>query len=67
MQSPCYDPIPFRRRVRMKRLILALLVIGLLLPGGCAPTSPIEQGEQEIEAGWIRIEIKDVGSIDYPP
>jgi len=50
----------------MKRLILALLVIGLLLPGGCTPTSPIEQGEQEIEAGWIRIIIKDVGSIDYP-
>lgn len=51
----------------MKRLILALLVIGVLLPSGCAPASlepPIPT--QEIEDGWIRIMIKDVGSIDYP-
>lgn len=51
----------------MKRLILAILVIGMVLLGACAPTSPAGQGEQEIEAGWIRIAIKDVGSIDYPP
>jgi len=51
----------------MKRLILALLVIGILLPSGCVPTSlepPIPT--QEIEDGWIRIIIEDVGSIDYP-
>jgi len=51
----------------MKRLMLAVLVIGVLLLGACASTSTIEQRTQEIEAGWVRIEIEDVGSIDYPP
>lgn len=50
----------------MKCLILAILVIGMVLLGACASTSTIEQRTQEIEDGWIRIIIKDVGSIDYP-
>jgi len=58
----------------MKRILLSFLVIGILLLSACAapteapPTPPAaEQRTQEIEDGWIRIAIKDVGSIDYPP
>src|SRR3972149_7154075 len=29
-------------------------------------TPPIEQRAQDIEEGWIRLRIQDVGSIDYP-
>lgn len=43
----------------MKKLIAAVLVIGVLLLGACAPASTSEPRipAQEIEAGWIRIAI----------
>lgn len=44
-----------------------ILVIAIALPAGCvSPSLEAPIPTQEIEAGWIRIEIKDVGSIDYP-
>ena len=46
----------------MRHLILMILVIGMTLLGACVTPSitPLEEG-------WIRLQIENVGSIDYPP
>lgn len=49
-------------------VVLSAVVISAILSGNSiseqAPA--ITQKEQEVEDGWIRIRIKDIGSIDYP-
>lgn len=50
-----------------KKIVAGVIIAVIALVAGCAPPSlepPIPT--QEIEDGWIRIIIKEVGSIDYP-
>jgi len=50
----------------MKTLMLIVLTTIAALIGACSSLSTIVQEEQEVEEGWIRLTIQDVGSLDYP-